>query len=111
MLHTPVTSAPSALAICTAKVPTPPAAELTMIAVGDGSCFDPIQVVAPSSLSNYQDEVLHLSAGCAVRVTGELAASKIDVPAGTRTGSQSPCEKSVSGTSMPSPRRLSCRSR
>ena len=31
VLHTPVTSAPSALAICTAKVPTPPAAPLIKI--------------------------------------------------------------------------------
>ncbi len=29
MLHTPVTSAPNAFAICTANVPTPPAAPIT----------------------------------------------------------------------------------
>ena len=29
-------------------------------------CFDPIQVVAPTTLPNYETEVMHLTAGCAV---------------------------------------------
>ena len=45
-------------------------------AVHDGSCFDALQVVAPATLANYQDEVLHLTAGCAVTVTGTVAASQ-----------------------------------
>src|SRR5690606_31660 len=40
------------------------------------SCFAPIQVVAPNTLANYDDEVKHLTAGCSVIVTGELVASQ-----------------------------------
>lgn len=50
-------------------------AGLSFIAVHDGSCFDPLQIVAPSGLPNYASEVLHLTAGFAIRVTGELIAS------------------------------------
>ena len=41
----------------------------------DGSCFDAIQIIVPNALPNYEDEVLRLTAGCAVIVTGELVAS------------------------------------
>ncbi len=51
-------------------------AGLSFVHVSDGSCFDPIQVVAPQELSNYADEVLKLTAGCSVRVQGELVASE-----------------------------------
>jgi len=44
--------------------------------VSDGSCFDPIQVVAPNTLSNYESEVMRLTAGCAVIAEGELVASQ-----------------------------------
>ena len=44
---------------------------LSFVNVHDGSCFDPIQVVADASLPNYQNVVLHLTAGCAVRATGK----------------------------------------
>ncbi|CDH46905.1 asparagine--tRNA ligase [Candidatus Contendibacter odensensis] len=50
-------------------------AGLSFVAVHDGSCFDPLQVVVAAGLPNYLSEVLHLTAGCAVRVTGELVAS------------------------------------
>jgi asparaginyl-tRNA synthetase len=50
-------------------------AGLSFVAVHDGSGFEPLQVIAPVELPNYQSEVLHLTAGCAVRVTGELLAS------------------------------------
>ncbi|MCK9538509.1 asparagine--tRNA ligase [Dokdonella sp.] len=50
-------------------------AGLSFVNVSDGSCFDPIQVVAPSSLANYASEIAHLTAGCAVVATGELVAS------------------------------------
>ena len=45
-------------------------AGLSFVHVHDGSCFDPIQVVAPAQLRNYQDEVLKLTSGCAVMATG-----------------------------------------
>ncbi|ACY17300.1 asparagine--tRNA ligase [Haliangium ochraceum] len=51
-------------------------AGLSFLHVSDGSCFDPLQVVAPSELADYEDVVLKLSTGCAVRVRGELKASQ-----------------------------------
>lgn len=49
---------------------------LSFVHVHDGSCFDPIQVVADSSLPNYESEILHLTAGCSVIVTGTLVKSQ-----------------------------------
>ena len=51
-------------------------AGLSFLTVHDGSCFDPIQVVAPNTLSNYEDEVLRITAGCSVIVQGELVESQ-----------------------------------
>lgn len=51
-------------------------AGLSFVHVSDGTCFDPIQVVAPGNLPNYQAEVLRLTTGCAVEVDGELVASE-----------------------------------
>jgi len=50
-------------------------AGISFVHVSDGSCFHPVQVVAPSALSNYADEVLHLTAGCAVAATGVIVPS------------------------------------
>jgi asparaginyl-tRNA synthetase len=51
-------------------------AGLSFIHVHDGSCFDALQVIAPAGLSNYHDEILRLTAGCAVIASGELVASQ-----------------------------------
>lgn len=51
-------------------------AGLSFVNVSDGSCFAPIQVVAPSDLPNYESEVKRLTAGCAVIATGTLVASQ-----------------------------------
>lgn len=51
-------------------------AGISFVAVHDGSCFDPIQVVVPDSLANYESEVMHLGAGCSVIATGSLVASE-----------------------------------
>jgi len=51
-------------------------AGLSFVHVHDGTCFDPIQVVAPAELSNYQSEVVKLTSGCAVMATGTLAQSQ-----------------------------------
>jgi asparaginyl-tRNA synthetase len=51
-------------------------AGISFLAVHDGSCFDAIQAVVPSELGNYDSEVLKLSTGCAVLVTGELVESQ-----------------------------------
>ena len=51
-------------------------AGLSFVNVSDGSCFAPIQVVAPDTLANYDAEVKHLTSGCAVIVTGTLVKSQ-----------------------------------
>ena len=51
-------------------------AGLSFVNVSDGSCFAPIQVVAPDTLPNYEDEVKRLTAGCAVVATGRLVPSQ-----------------------------------
>jgi asparaginyl-tRNA synthetase len=50
-------------------------AGLSFLQVHDGSCFEPIQVVAEASLANYQTEIQHLTTHCAVRVAGTLTES------------------------------------
>ena len=51
-------------------------AGLSFLHVSDGSCFDPIQVVAPNALPNYASDVLKITSGCAIEVLGELVASQ-----------------------------------
>jgi len=51
-------------------------AGLSFLAIHDGSCHDPLQVIAPQELANYQSDVLRITTGCAVRATGELVASQ-----------------------------------
>ncbi|MEM8057704.1 asparagine--tRNA ligase [Morganella morganii subsp. sibonii] len=50
-------------------------AGISFLAVYDGSCFNPVQAVIENNLPNYHDEVLHLTAGCSVEVTGKVVAS------------------------------------
>ncbi|MFC4698923.1 asparagine--tRNA ligase [Glaciecola siphonariae] len=50
-------------------------AGLSFIALHDGSCFDPVQVVALNSLANYED-ILRLTTGCSVRATGVVKQSE-----------------------------------
>lgn len=50
-------------------------AGLSFIALHDGSCFDPVQVIALNSLSNYAD-VQRLTAGCSLAVTGTVKESQ-----------------------------------
>ena len=50
-------------------------AGLSFVTLHDGSCFEPLQIVAPADLPNYASEVVHLTAGCAVSASGELVAS------------------------------------
>ena len=50
-------------------------AGISFVNVSDGSGFHPVQVVAPSTLPNYAEEVLHLTAGCAVEATGTIVPS------------------------------------
>ncbi len=50
-------------------------AGISFVQVSDGSSFQPLQVVAPTTLPNYEDEVLRLTAGCAVEATGRIVPS------------------------------------
>ncbi|MBP2170632.1 asparaginyl-tRNA synthetase [Erwinia toletana] len=50
-------------------------AGISFVAVYDGSCFNPVQAVINNSLNNYQDEVLRLTTGCSVIITGKVVAS------------------------------------
>jgi asparaginyl-tRNA synthetase len=51
-------------------------AGLSFIHVHDGSCFDPLQVVAPTALPNYDSEIKKLTSGCSVIARGVLTASQ-----------------------------------
>jgi len=50
-------------------------AGISFLAIHDGSCFDAIQAIVPSELENYQSDVLKLTTGGAVKVTGILVES------------------------------------
>ena len=50
-------------------------AGISFVHVSDGSCFHPVQVVAPNTLANYTDEIRHLTAGCAVEAMGTIVPS------------------------------------
>ncbi|WP_260294700.1 asparagine--tRNA ligase [Sedimenticola hydrogenitrophicus] len=50
-------------------------AGISFVNVYDGSCFDAIQAVVPSSLPNYTGEVLKITTGCAVEISGVLSES------------------------------------
>jgi asparaginyl-tRNA synthetase len=52
-------------------------AGISFLAVYDGSCFDPVQAVINNSLPNYNEEVLHLTTGCSVVVTGKVVESLV----------------------------------
>ncbi|CDL87415.1 asparagine--tRNA ligase [Xenorhabdus cabanillasii] len=51
-------------------------AGISFLAVHDGSCFNPLQAVVNNNLPNYQDEVLNLTTGCSVEVTGTVVESQ-----------------------------------
>jgi asparaginyl-tRNA synthetase len=51
-------------------------AGLSFIHLHDGSCFDPIQIVAPSGLPNYESEIRKLTSGCSVIASGVLTESQ-----------------------------------
>ena len=51
-------------------------AGFSFLQLSDGTCFDAIQCVIPGELNNYAEDVLRLTAGCAVSVTGQLVASQ-----------------------------------
>src|SRR4051812_4319671 len=50
-------------------------AGISFVHLSDGSCFHPLQIVAPNTLANYESEVLHLTAGVAVEAAGTIVPS------------------------------------
>src|SRR3974377_1089391 len=50
-------------------------AGISFVHLSDGAAFHPVQVVAPSTLPNYADEVMKLTAGCALEATGTIVPS------------------------------------
>lgn len=50
-------------------------AGLSFIALHDGSCFDPVQVIALNSIENY-DDIQKLTTGCSLSITGNIKASE-----------------------------------
>ena len=50
-------------------------AGISFVNVSDGSCFHPVQVVAPDTLTNYAEEIAHLTAGCSIEATGLIVPS------------------------------------
>ena len=45
-------------------------AGFSFLEINDGSCFGNVQVIAESSLPNYETEIKRLSPGCSIAVTG-----------------------------------------
>jgi asparaginyl-tRNA synthetase len=50
-------------------------AGFSFVNVSDGSSFHPVQVVAPNTLPNYSQEILKLTAGCALEAIGMIVPS------------------------------------
>lgn len=50
-------------------------AGFSFIALSDGSVFKTLQIVVPSTLSNYQEEILHVTTGCSLEVEGIVVPS------------------------------------
>lgn len=51
-------------------------AGFSFLAVNDGSCFNNLQVLAASTLSNYESEILKLTTSCSVMIEGTLVESQ-----------------------------------
>jgi len=51
-------------------------AGFSFIQLNDGSCLDNLQLVADKEMPGYQDRILRLTAGCAIRCHGTLTESK-----------------------------------
>ncbi|MHB1425065.1 MAG: asparagine--tRNA ligase [Gemmataceae bacterium] len=47
----------------------------SFLEINDGSCQGNVQIIAESSLPNYQSEILRLTVGCSVKVDGVVRAS------------------------------------
>lgn len=50
-------------------------AGMSFVTINDGSCVNTMQIIAPTTLGNYQDEILKLSKDCSITVIGKLQLS------------------------------------
>ncbi|HEX2566314.1 MAG TPA: asparagine--tRNA ligase [Burkholderiales bacterium] len=50
-------------------------AGISFVHLSDGSSFHPVQVVVSKEITNYESEVLRLTAGCALEATGRIVPS------------------------------------
>ncbi|MFB6422002.1 MAG: asparagine--tRNA ligase [Candidatus Malihini olakiniferum] len=50
-------------------------AGISFITVYDGSCLNPLQAIVNNNLSNYQNDILKLTVGCATIITGKVVLS------------------------------------
>jgi len=50
-------------------------AGFSFIHLSDGSSFHPVQIVVPNKISNYSEEILRLTSGCAIEATGTIVPS------------------------------------
>lgn len=51
-------------------------AGLSFIQISDGTCFDVLQIVATNELDNYETDILRITTGASVEVSGELVESQ-----------------------------------
>jgi asparaginyl-tRNA synthetase len=56
-------------------------AGVSFVNLSDGSCFNPLQLVVPSTLANYASEVLRLTAGCSIEAEGQIVPGQGKTPA------------------------------
>ncbi|AMA65113.1 Asparagine--tRNA ligase [Candidatus Arsenophonus lipoptenae] len=49
---------------------------MSFLTIYDGSCFNSLQVIVNNQLDNYEQEVMNLTTGCSVEVTGIVKLSK-----------------------------------
>ncbi|ABF13990.1 asparagine--tRNA ligase [Candidatus Palibaumannia cicadellinicola] len=50
-------------------------AGISFLSIYDGSCLDSLQVIINHDLPNYKSDVLHLTTGCSVVITGSIVTS------------------------------------
>ncbi|MGP1931232.1 MAG: asparagine--tRNA ligase [Arsenophonus sp. ET-YP4-MAG3] len=51
-------------------------AGFSFLSVYDGSCFNSLQIIVNNELNNYKNEILYLTTGCSIEVTGIVKPSK-----------------------------------
>ncbi|QOI11035.1 asparagine--tRNA ligase [Blochmannia endosymbiont of Colobopsis nipponica] len=50
-------------------------AKISFLTIYDGSCFSSLQIIIKNTISNYYTDVLSLTSGCSVQITGKIVKS------------------------------------